>query len=95
MVQRQSVLEYCCWFTGCGCFGSYSSLQMEYFPGVNQKFKGSGFFFRLQLPILALIFIQLFWIWTLNMILPEKLQTGLLILKFLSSLILLVLIPLL
>ena len=28
--------------------------------GINQKFKGSAFHLRLQLPILALIFIQLF-----------------------------------
>ncbi|MDC0229998.1 hypothetical protein OAK48_03400, partial [Deltaproteobacteria bacterium] len=31
--------------------------------GINQKFKGSAFHLRLQLPILVLIFIQLFWIW--------------------------------
>jgi len=60
--------------------------------GVNQKFKGSAFHLRLQLPILALIFIQLFWIWTINMILPEETSNWTAFFEFLSSLILLVLI---
>ena len=60
--------------------------------GVNQKFKGSAFHLRLQLPILALIFIQLFWIWTINMILPEETSNWTPYFEILSSLILLVLI---
>ena len=60
--------------------------------GVNQKFKGSAFHLRLQLPILALIFIQLFWIWTINMILPEVTSNWTPFFEILSSLILLVLI---
>ena len=60
--------------------------------GVNQKFKGSAFHLRLQLPILALIFIQLFWIWTINMILPEVTSNWTHFFEILSSLILLVLI---
>ena len=60
--------------------------------GVNQKFKGSAFHLRLQLPILALIFIQLFWIWTINMILPEESSNWTPYFEILSSLILLVLI---
>ncbi len=60
--------------------------------GVNQKFKGSAFHLRLQLPILALIFIQLFWIWIINMILPEQTSNWTPYFEILSSLILLVLI---
>jgi len=60
--------------------------------GVNQKFKSSAFFLRLQLPILALIFIQLFWIWTINMIFSEVTSNWTPFFEFLSSLILLVLI---
>jgi len=60
--------------------------------GVNQKFKGSTFHLRLQLPILALIFIQLFWIWIINMILPEVTSNWTPFFEILSSLILLVLI---
>ena len=60
--------------------------------GLNQKFKGSAFHLRLQLPILALIFIQLFWIWTINMILPEESSKWTPFFEILSSLILLVLI---
>ena len=60
--------------------------------GVNQKFKGSAFHLRLQLPILALIFIQLFWIWIINMILPEETSNWTPFFEILSSLILLVLI---
>ena len=60
--------------------------------GVNQKFKGSAFHLRLQLPILALIFIQLFWIWIINMILPEETSNWTPYFEILSSLILLVLI---
>ena len=60
--------------------------------GVNQKFKGSAFHLRLQLPILALIFIQLFWIWTINMVLPEVTSNWTPFFEILSSLILLVLI---
>ena len=59
--------------------------------GVNQKFKGSAFHLRLQLPILALIFIQLFWIWTINMILPEETSKWIPFFEIISSLILLVL----
>jgi len=60
--------------------------------GVNQKFKGSAFHLRLQLPILALIFIQLFWIWIIKMILPEETSNWTPFFEILSSLILLVLI---
>ena len=60
--------------------------------GLNQKFKGSAFYLRLQLPILALIFIQLFWIWTINMILPEETSNWSPYFEIMSSLILLVLI---
>lgn len=60
--------------------------------GVNQKFKGSAFHLRLQFPILALIFIQLFWIWTINMIIPEETFNWTPYFEILSSLILLVLI---
>ena len=60
--------------------------------GVNQKFKGSAFHLRLQLPILALIFIQYLWIWTINMILPEETYNWTPYFEILSSLILLVLI---
>ena len=60
--------------------------------GVNQKFKGSAFHLRLQLPILALIFIQLFWIWIIKMILPEETSNWTPFFEILSSLTLLVLI---
>ena len=60
--------------------------------GVNQKFKGSALHLRLQLPILALIFIQYLWIWTINMILPEETSNWTHYFEILSSLILLVLI---
>ena len=60
--------------------------------GVNQKFKGSAFHLRLQLPILALILIQLFWILTINMILREETSNWTPFFEILSSLILLVLI---
>jgi len=59
--------------------------------GVNQKFKGSAFHLRLQLPILALIFTQLFWIWIFNMILPEETSSWTPYFEILSSLVLLVL----
>ena len=60
--------------------------------GLNQKFKGSAFHLRLQLPILALIFIQFFWILTFNMILPEETSNWSPYFEIMSSLILLVLI---
>jgi len=60
--------------------------------GLNQKFKGTAFHLRLQLPILVLIFIQLFWIWIVNMILPEGTSNLVSFFEILSSLILLVLI---
>ena len=59
--------------------------------GVNQKFKDTAFHLRLQLPILALIFIQLFWIWSINVILPEVTSIWTPFFEFLSSLILLIL----
>jgi len=60
--------------------------------GLNQKFKGSAFHLRLQLPILALIFIQFFWILTFNMILPEETSNWSPYFEIMSSLILLVLV---
>jgi len=60
--------------------------------GINQKIKGSALHLRLQLPILALIFIQLSWIWTITMILPEETSNWTPFFEILSSLILLVLI---
>ena len=63
--------------------------------GVNQKFKGSAFHLRLQLPILALIFFQLFWIWTINMNLPEETSNWTPYFEILSSLIFWYLLPLL
>jgi len=59
--------------------------------GVNQKFKGSAFHLRLQLPILVLIFIQLFWVWIFNMILLEETSNWTPYFEILSSLVLLVL----
>ena len=60
--------------------------------GVNQKFKGSALHLRLQLPILALIFIQYLWIWTNNMVLPAVTSNWISFFEILSSLILLVLV---
>jgi len=60
--------------------------------GVNQKIKVSAFHLRLQLPIMLLIFIQLSWISTINMIIPEVTSKWTPFFEFLSSLILFVLI---
>ena len=59
--------------------------------GVNQKFKGSAFHLRLQFPILALIYIQIFWILTISTTFPEENSNWVHFFEILSSLILLVL----
>ena len=59
--------------------------------GLSQKFKGVAFHLRLQLPILALINIQLFWILTINTTFHEENSNWFHFFEILSSLILLVL----
>ena len=59
--------------------------------GLSQKFKGSAFHLRLQLPILALIYIQFFWILSINTTFPEENSNWAHFFEILSSLILLVL----
>ena len=59
--------------------------------GLSQKFKGSAFHLRLQFPILALIYIQFFWILSINTTFPEENSNWVHFFEILSSLILLVL----